>query len=200
MKAFKYFILPLICVGAAFFVLSNNHQSSHFNDSEQSPNVIDLGFAPSFQLESSLTEPFSTESIKGKVWLFNLFFTSCKGPCPITSAHLKTIYNKHRDNDSLALVSLSVDPETDTKQKLIEYADKLKVSSEKWSFVRAELEKVKELSEAFKMETMEHHGMVHSNRVVLIDAQNKIRGTYLGTEKADIEKLEIDLEKLFIKS
>lgn len=156
-----------------------------------------LGKVQDFEFTNSDSSTFYSKSLKNKVWLFNLFFTSCQGPCPLITANLKNIYSEYNSKSNFQMVSLSVDPQRDTPEKLTAYAKRFKVEPSKWYFIVGSEDKMREVAvNSFQLGTLEEPTM-HSNRVVLVDAQSNIRGFYMGIVPSDIEKLKKDLKKLF---
>jgi cytochrome oxidase Cu insertion factor (SCO1/SenC/PrrC family) len=69
-----------------------------------------------------------SDLIKGKIVVINAFFTSCQGSCPVMAATLAKIQDWLGDRlgKDVYLISVSVDPETDTPAKLKEYAERFK--------------------------------------------------------------------------
>jgi len=76
------------------------------------------------------------ELVKGKVVLINFFFTSCTSICPTTTANLKKVETRlgaHLGRD-VVMISISVDPETDTPAVLEGYARRYRTSAG-WYFL-----------------------------------------------------------------
>ena len=173
----------LVFLSIAFFSASCNSSSVSEYD-----NLPSYGKVKDFNIES-----FDFSNVKNKVWLFNLFFTSCHGPCPVTMGNLKKVRNKNPD---LNIVSVTVDPDTDTRNQLSEYAKEQGISNKNWFLLSTSKENRKKIIEDnFEIQDMDK-AKEHSNRVFLIDRKGEIRGAYVGTLSIDIEKLEKDLEAL----
>src|SRR3990172_2755862 len=79
------------------------------------------GSIPDLKLVESSGEPFSISDLKGKVWVASLFFTHCAASCPMMASQLAK-FQESVDNPDIVLVSISVDPERDTPERLREYA------------------------------------------------------------------------------
>lgn len=65
--------------------------------------------------------------IKGKVVALNFIFTSCKTICPpmgANFAHLKKMMNKRVESSELVMLTISIDPVTDTPERLLEWSEK----------------------------------------------------------------------------
>lgn len=69
------------------------------------------------------TVRFFTDVLRGRVVLVTFFFTSCKGICPITNQKLAQVQDLLGDRlgRDIFLISISVDPKTDTPETLQEY-------------------------------------------------------------------------------
>ena len=67
---------------------------------------------------------FYSDVLKDKVVVINTFFTTCTGVCPTMNRNMERVQEALGDRlgKEAFLVSISVDPETDTPQRLKEYS------------------------------------------------------------------------------
>src|SRR5471030_63217 len=88
------------------------------------PELPVLAELPAFQLTDQLGNPFGTRAMAGKTWIANFIFTSCSESCPLLTQRVKTLQDKltPAEQGKIGLVSVSVDPERDTPQKLREFS------------------------------------------------------------------------------
>jgi protein SCO1/2 len=107
--------------------------------------------------------------------------------------------------DRAAIVSFTVDPETDTSKVLFEKARELKANPVVWRFLSASVPDTKKLLvEGFKVplgeKTIANSVMdvAHSNKFVLVDKEGKIRG-YYSADKKGIDQMMIDTGLLINK-
>ena len=65
-----------------------------------------------------------SDLLKGKTVVVNAFFATCKGVCPPMSENLRRVQEafKGRVGKDLHIISITVDPETDTPALLKDYA------------------------------------------------------------------------------
>lgn len=78
---------------------------------------------------------FYTDLIKGKTVAINFIFTTCTGICPPLTATFRRVQQDLAERKLPAhLISISVDPATDTPERLLEYAAKFKAGPG-WTFV-----------------------------------------------------------------
>ncbi len=181
----KHFIVPFLFAAAAAFVLSWAVNSSR---PTKHLELRDLGPAPSFAFTDHLGQPFSSQQLQGKVWVFNLFFTSCQGPCPLLMAQVKSLLKEFKEDGPLEIVSVTVDPQRDTPEVLNEYRSHLAVRSKSWRFLTGPFDEVRTLSiDGFKLGLDE--AALHSQRLVLVDAKGGIRGFFDSTDSDQMNEL-----------
>ena len=86
---------------------------------------------------------FYDDLLKGKVVLINFIFTTCQGVCSPMTANLARAqsYLAEQVGKEVVMISISVDPVTDTPEVLKKYADKFKVKPG-WYFLTGEKKNV----------------------------------------------------------
>ena len=79
---------------------------------------------------------FYSDLLQGKIVIINSFFASCHGSCPVMSAAFRKIQAAVGDRlgRDVHLISITVDPETDTPEQLRRYA-KAASAQRGWHFV-----------------------------------------------------------------
>jgi protein SCO1 len=84
-----------------------------------------------------------SDLIKGKVVVIIPFFTSCTGVCPVMNRNLARIQDAlgERLGKDIYLISISVDPVTDTPSRLKEYAGRFNARPG-WHFLTGKKENV----------------------------------------------------------
>lgn len=138
-------------------------------------------------------EPLPLKQFEGKVWVVNFFFATCPGSCKIISADLARLTKELVDKD-VTFASISVDPETDTPERLRDYGKMFDADEKKWLFLTGDFEIIRGLcSDIFKMPV---ERKTHADRLVLIDRNGQIAGTYntkypdhMAAMKRKIDKL-----------
>lgn len=98
--------------------------------------------------------------------------------------------------DSVAMVSFSVNPENDTSSVLARFAQKYHADTNKWHFLTGSREEIKQLAVlSFKVGSLEEP-IFHSDRFVLVDREERVRGYYDGTQQKSINTLFKDIATL----
>ncbi len=78
------------------------------------------------------------KDLKGKVLVMVMIYTSCQSACPRLAADMRSIEQQipEAKKDNVKLVLVSIDPETDTPERLKEFAIKNEMASDQWVFLR----------------------------------------------------------------
>jgi protein SCO1 len=155
----------------------------------------------SFKLVNQDSALVTNETVRGKIYVADFFFTSCRTICPIMKTQMLRVYESIQDDPDVILVSHTIDPEHDTVGLLNDYADRLGVKSDKWHFLTGVKDSIYYLAQtsyfATAMEAEEEpDGFIHSGAFLLIDKKGRIRGKYDGTKQEEVDKLLKDIEIL----
>jgi protein SCO1/2 len=155
-----------------------------------------LAQVPNFTFTESSCGAFNSETLHGKIWLANLFFTSCGGPCPVVMSNLAKLKRSGELPDEVSLISITSDPETDTCQTLRQYSSKLADDSSNWSFLTGDLQQIIDFSVSGLKLGASTNAALHSTKIALIDGNGEIRGYYSGLDYNEIERLINDVKTL----
>ncbi len=155
---------------------------------------------PNYELTNQFGKPFGAQNLKGRVYIANFFFTSCSTMCPPLMEKMRVMQKRVRGlGQKVALVSFTVDPQTDDAQKLLKYSRKLQSNPFIWTYLTGERDVVsKLLVKDFKVPMGEQtsesnlYDIAHSGKFVLVDGDGTIRG-YYSSDKDSINKLMIDV-------
>lgn len=122
-------------------------------------------------------------------------FTNCPGPCPRMSSQMHEVQTALAGQD-VKLVSMTVDPDRDTPEKLAKYAAFYSATPGVWYFLTGPRETLNHLSQdVFKLGPVDG-SFDHSTRFVLVDRKSQIRGYYLTSEPDAISRLIADARML----
>jgi cytochrome oxidase Cu insertion factor (SCO1/SenC/PrrC family) len=148
-----------------------------------------LGTVPAFTLTDTRGEPLSLDQLTGKVWVTDFFFSRCGGPCPVMTGKFAELQQAFIDDDRIALVSVTVDPEYDTPTILSAFADEYGADPTRWHFLTGEKRDILELAVSGFMLAMGDDATFHSTRFALVDAQGRIRGYYDGVGETTVAEV-----------
>ncbi|MGJ8683802.1 MAG: SCO family protein [Nonlabens sp.] len=135
---------------------------------------------PAFEFVDQNGDTISNETMKGKVYVVDFFFTSCPTICTPMSNNLKKVQEKLKDYSDFKILSVSIDPEYDTQQVLKEYATRHDAIDGVWHFVRGDNEATFKLArEGFSAYVGESQDSLikfeHSGNFALVDREGNIR-------------------------
>lgn len=145
-----------------------------------------LGQLSNFTLTNQNNEPVSLSSLHGKVWVADVIFTRCAGPCPTMTHHLAELASAVPTNDPVKFVTLTSDPDYDTPAVLKRYATRFNADSNRWSFLTGPKAQIRPLEvNDFKFVVVDKKPgeqvdsvdlFIHSTWFVLVDQQGRVRG------------------------
>jgi protein SCO1/2 len=154
-----------------------------------------------FQFVNQDSAVVTNETLAGKIYVADFFFTSCRTICPVMKTQMLRVYEATQDMPDVAVLSHTIDPEYDTVALLHDFADRLGVSSSRWHFVTGEQDKIYDIAQTSYFATAmvdktEPDGFIHSGAFLLIDKDRRIRGKYDGTQEEDVDRLIEDIKRL----
>jgi len=126
------------------------------------------GYIPNLPVvtQGGKTVQFYDDLIKGKIVIISFIYTSCTDICPLTTARLAQVEEKLGGlvGKDIFMVSMSVDPERDTPQRLKEYSDAFQTGPG-WTFVTGKPEDIRAIN--FKFGERSQVLNEHRNEIVL---------------------------------
>jgi protein SCO1/2 len=160
-----------------------------------------LGAIADFTLTNQNNAVVTAADLRGKVWLADIIFTRCAGPCLRMSQQMKELQQKLPAGT--LLVSLTTDPEFDTPEVMRAYAEKFDADPNRWQFLTGSKEQIAALATgSLKLTGIEKKPeerqdpadlFIHSTIFVLVDRQLRLRGVF-ETEGADINPEQVRAE------
>ena len=186
------------------------------------PDLPQLGQIPAFQLTDQRAQPVTGQTFASKVWIADFIFLGCQQSCPKLTGRMHALQDrieaKPELKDKVKLVSFSVDPENDTPDRLLAYANQWKADDKTWSFLTGKNEDVDAIVvQGFKMQygkvstaasasaspemaaKLAADGVfeiMHGDWFILVDGKGAIRGYYDSSEQPALDKLFGDASTL----
>jgi protein SCO1 len=143
--------LPVILLAAQPHSVHEHHPSV---ETSHSRSVASYVF-PAVTLQDRAGRPFPLRSLDkypGPL-ILQFIFTTCTTVCPIMSATLAVAQDKlGSDLDHLKMISITIDPETDTPSRLEEYARRYKARPQ-WIFLTGKEADIVAVGDAFRVYT-----------------------------------------------
>lgn len=180
-------------------------------DRFSTPDLAIIGEVPAFSFTDQHGNTITNETYKGKVYVAEFFFTSCTTICPVMNQNMVKIQDEFFGNPNFGVASFSINPETDTPEVLLEYAEELGITDPNWHLLTGEKQELFELAnKGFNLyvgdapETQDN--FQHSGYFALIDQNGMIRSRkdefgnpiiyYNGLDQEELKMLREDIKKL----
>jgi len=163
-----------------------------------------LFHVPSFELTDDDGQPFASSELTGHVWIASFLYTTCTTICPTLASQLANVEERTASHgDDVMLVSISVDPETDTPERMHAFAERFRHSAARWHFLTGRPETVRAtIQRGFLMPEPTHHDLpeggydvLHGANVLLFDRTGACRGLYRTTGDG-LDDLLRDVDRL----
>jgi len=203
---------PLIWVGVGLTVvllLLAFFLSNHLIFTGRGKSLPVYGQVADFALTNQNGQVVSLGSLRGRVWVADVIFTRCAGPCLKMSRQMKELQQVLPQRSQVKLVTLTTDPDFDTPPVLKTYAQRFGAEGNRWEFLTGTKKALKELEVgSLKLTAIEKKPeeretpadlFIHSTIFVIIDKKGQLRGIFEtsgdGIEPTEIREQILDATK-----
>jgi protein SCO1/2 len=148
------------------------------------PSMAVIAKAPDFTLRDTSGKAVRLSDYRGRAVLLAFIFTTCPGVCPLISKQMEYVQTQLKSaglfGKEAVMLSVTIDPETDTVPVLTTYATQYGADPAGWRFLRESEEKTKLVLKSYDEWTkkLPKGDLDHPARVYLIDRQGSIREIY----------------------
>ncbi|GGG57905.1 hypothetical protein GCM10010976_30980 [Bizionia arctica] len=143
-------------------------------------------------------EEIQLEDLKGKTLVMVMIYTTCKAACPRLVADMRNIEAQiPKDNlDNLRFVLVSIDPNTDTPERLKAFAIENFMDGEQWTFLQGTEASVREFANvlAMKYKQISPIDFSHSNIISVFNSGGELIHQQEGLGVDNKETVESILE------
>ena len=149
-----------------------------------------------FDLTDQQARPVTRETLDGKVWVANFIFTSCNAECLVLSSRFAELQRLFSGEEGLSFVSFSVDPQTDTPDRLNQFAARWQADPARWHFLTGDVAGLDQLiKERFLLpitrDPMEagkllSQKLIHTNRFAIVDRSGTVRAYVDGLQPESV--------------
>lgn len=153
--------------------------------------------------------PVSLGQLRGKVYVAGYQYTDCPAGCLGLAAVMKTLLAEFGSDPDFRLVSISVNPEDDTPEKMDAWVREKGVDSPNWWFLTGKPQEIADyMISQFKFYGTEEitdpaliaaqGPFAHDQRLAIVDGEANVRGYYdvMNVQRGalEIERLRRDLK------
>ena len=143
------------------------------------------------------------QSVEGKVYVAEYFFTTCKGICPKLNTNMKEISREYKDEPGFLILSHTVDPETDSVARMKRYADSLGADPKTWWFLTGRKDSLYAMARnSYLLDDPKNNDIsindqfIHTQFFALVDKGGRIRKIYDGLKKDELGEMNKDIRAL----
>jgi protein SCO1 len=177
-------------IGIVFFLLMITLMRPFLIRRPPPPEII--GEVPAFTLVDQSGKSFTRDDLLAadKTWVVGFVFTSCPSTCPAVSRAMQMFQEqveRSKLGDRIELLTVTVDPQTDTPEVLATYADSIGADLGNWRFLTGDAAAIEAfVVDGFKLAVGEReatgepgvYDIAHSTKLALVDRFGNIRGYY----------------------
>ncbi len=148
------------------------------------------GQVQDFALTNQAGRAFGLDALRGHIWLADIIFTRCAGPCPRMTAEMSRIQRTLAASDDVRFVSLTADPEFDQPSILKRYGERFSADFGRWDFLTGPREVIYRLATkdlllvVAEVKPGERESpadlFLHSTKFILVDGTGRLRGVFEG--------------------
>lgn len=143
--------------------------------------------------------PVTPASLAGQAHVASFIFTTCASICPPLVSSLKRV----QAQANIPMVSYSIDPSTDTVEVLAQFGRDRGIDPARWALLTGTPDGVRRIARDLYFadddglrDIVPEGVFLHSEKVLLVDADGRLRGVYNGTQAFEIDKLLADIATL----
>ena len=182
-----------------------------YQPSQLNPALVDVSLmreedhrVSDFILVNQLGDTVTRSDVEGQILVVDFFFTRCATICPLMTKNLRRIHDRLDPDLPVQLLSHSVTPFADSVSVLRVYADKQEANPALWWFLTGPKSEIYSLARKSYFSCLDEgdggfQDFVHTENVVLVDSEGRLRGFYDGTDSMAMSQLFSDLEFLLEK-
>ena len=189
----------------SIIIKTNKDGSLEVDDSGKPPSASpwDKEGIADFEFFNTEGKAVTKADLLGKPWIVCFVFTHCAATCPMVTNSMRELQDRLKDYD-FRLVTLTVDPERDTPEVLKGYGESRGADFSKWMFLGGEQRAIYTLIHgSFQMQVKETFGefrkpgfeFIHSNNIMLVDAEGVVQGKFDATKGEAMSVLRREIQK-----
>lgn len=156
-----------------------------------------------FSLVTQAGSPVTERDLAGRIHVASFFFTQCPNICPALVPQLKRVQAATAGSSDVLLVSYSVTPAYDTPRVLARFGREREIDPRRWLLVTGAADTIFRLAHDSYFADDRRFGelpggqiLLHTEKVLLVDPDGRLRGVYNGIVPFDIDRLIEDIATL----
>lgn len=156
-----------------------------------------------FSLTDSTGRTVTRDDVRGKILAVSFLFTSCSLTCPEVSRRMAEIQKLTATNDDVRLLSLTVDPRSDTPPVLTKWSTRFGADTNRWYMLTGDKTQLHRLigTSFLATETNNPFNSMPGNfagteRIAVVDKHGNVRAYFDGLRLETPAAVATEIEKL----
>ena len=147
-----------------------------------------IGPIAGFTLTNQDGRATTLADLSNHVWIADIIFTRCAGPCPIMTQQMKSLQDVLLPASRARLVTLTTDPDFDTPPVMKKYGERFGADFNRWMFLTGSKTEIAGLAgDSLKLSTVpvkpeerknDADRFIRSTIFVVVDKHERLRGTF----------------------
>lgn len=201
-------LIPALALTAAAVACGtparHGHGLPYYDDAAFTPRWAPVAHRiAAFRLTSQSKRAVTADDLHGRIHVASFIFTTCPNICPTLVEQLKRVEAATADVPDLLIVSYSVTPAIDTPDRLAAFGRERGIDPARWLLVTGDLAQIASLARRSYFADdarLDRAGgdaeVLHTEKLLLVDRDGRLRGVYNGTAPADVNRLIDDIRVL----
>ena len=147
-----------------------------------------IGTVAGFILTNQDGNVTTLAGLSNRVWVADIIFTRCAGPCPIITGYMKSLEEALPKTSDARLVTLTTDPDYDAPPIMKKYGERFGADFNRWTFLTGAKSEIAALAGGslklsavpVKPEDQKNAAdlFIHTTIFVIVDKHARLRGSF----------------------
>ena len=193
-------VITIVAIAAAYVIKRGSQQRNSPDGIELRQMAAPSGTlpvmfeVPNFSLTNQLGKVVTRTNLLGKVWVADIIFSRCSGPCPEMTRGMAELQAAIPPQSPVSFVTLTTDPLHDTPPVLLAYSRRYAAQAGRWHFLTGTPRQIADLAiGGLKLTTLDKEEakqldpndlFIHSTIFVVIDKKGRARAVIESDEPA----------------
>jgi len=201
MKISGLFFLMLVCISSCVSITEKSlpiYGYKEFDDLQENDTLYHT--IPKWSFVNQFGEQVNSSFYEGEIYVVYFFFSHCPTICPAMTMNMVKLQQQTTALD-IKFLSFTVDPKKDSCERLFWYQEAFGINGENWNLLTGNQNAIYSLGvNGFLVPNQEDAlapgGFLHSEKIMLIDPNGRIRGYYDGTDEDQVAVILNDISRL----
>jgi protein SCO1 len=156
-----------------------------------------------FSLTNQIGHNVTRADLDGKVVAVSFLFTGCASICPVVSEHMEEVQAQTTNEADVRLMSVTVDPRTDTPPVLAKWGEQYGADTNRWLLLTGGKPMLQELIGTSFLSTNAGDpfnsmpcNFVGTERIAIVDKHGRLRISYNGMRTETTAAVVAEIERL----